>query len=259
MTYLTDIWAARYFWTHLALSDLRSRFRRSFFGVSWAVIQPLGLALLLSFVLSRIFKTDMRDSAPYVLSGIVAWEFITTTLIGGSLAFVQADAYIRQSTHPLAIYTLRTALTNGVVLVLASASLFLWVLLTTPEKIGWSWLAVLAFYPLMVLCGWAAATLLAYFAVRFRDIPHALGLLLQAVYFVSPIFFEARLFRDSGLGALVDRNPIYHFLQLIRAPLLNGSWPTLENYMFCVAFIAFLGMAAWAVGRRSERKVIFYL
>lgn len=259
MTYLAGIWDARYFWAHLALSDLRSRFRRSFFGLTWAIIQPLGLTLLLSFILSRILKVDMREYAPYVLSGIVAWEFVTATTIGGSLAFVQADAYIRQSTHPLAIYTLRTTLANCAILALASVSLFAWVLVVSPENVNVTWLAVLTFYPLMALMGWGVATFLAYFAVRFRDIPHALTLLLQVLYFVSPIFFEARLFRDSGLGLLIDWNPIYHLLQILRAPVLHGAWPTAENYTFCFICIFALGLLCCLVGRTAERKVIFYL
>ena len=44
--YAAGIWQARYFWTHLALSDLRSRWRRSFFGALWSIIQPLGMTLL---------------------------------------------------------------------------------------------------------------------------------------------------------------------------------------------------------------------
>ena len=102
---------------------------------------------------------------------------------GGSLAFVQADAYIRQTRHPLAIYTLRTALTNLVVFAFASLGLILWVLIAMPENFGWPWLAALMIYPLLLVNGWGVATLLAYFATRFRDIPHALGLILQAIWF----------------------------------------------------------------------------
>ena len=54
--YFAGIWAARYFWMHLALSDLRSRWRRSFFGVLWSILQPLTTALLLAAVLAKLFQ-----------------------------------------------------------------------------------------------------------------------------------------------------------------------------------------------------------
>ena len=259
MKYLSDIWRARYFWTHLSLSDLRYRWRGSFFGILWSIIQPLGTTLLLAIVFGKIFNSDVREYAPYILSGMIVWDFVTATVIGGSLAFVQADAYIKQSYHPLAIYTLRSTLTNLLVLILASTSLIAWVLIVMPEHFGWCWLAALLIYPIVAFIAWPMATFFAYVSTRFRDVPHALGLVLQALYFVSPIYFEAKVFRSGDLHVLVDYNPIYHMLEIIRAPLLRGEWPTVDNYIYCLGTIATMTALAWLVGRKAERSVIFYL
>jgi lipopolysaccharide transport system permease protein len=259
ISYFSRVWGARYFWVHLALSDLRSRWRRSFFGVMWSIIQPLGLTLLLSLVFSKIFNTDIVTYAPYVLSGIIVWDYIAANTVGGSLSFVQADAYIKQCNHPLAIYTLRTVVGSSIVLMLASVSLYIWVLVVMPQNFGWSWLATLTIFPVVAMIAWPVSTILAYFSTRFRDIPHALGLVMQALWFVSPVYFEAKTFQNGGLHFLVDYNPIYHILQIIRAPLLQGQWPTFENYAFSLGTALFFALIAIMVGRKSERKVIFYL
>ena len=258
-SYVNGIWSSRYFWSHLVLSDLRSRWRRSFMGMSWSVIQPLGMTILLAVVFSRLFHVDIVLYAPYILSGIIVWEFIGSSLTGGSLAYVQADAYIKQCKHPLAIYTLRLALTNLIVLCLASLVLWIWALCVLPQNFGWSWLSIVIFFPIITAIAWPLATLLAYVGTRFRDVPHAMGLVLQAVWFVSPVYFEASMFRKGGLNGLVDYNPIYHLLQIIRAPLLDGTWPTITNFMFCIATIVILTALAILVGRKAEPKVIFYL
>lgn len=258
-SYLSGIWNARYFWTHLSLSDLRSRWRRSFFGIFWSVIQPLGMTLLLSIVFGKIFKTEITGYAPYILSGMIVWEFIISTAVGGSLAFVQADAYIKQCHHPLAIYTLRTTLTNLMVLILASTSLIAWVLAVMPQNFGQSWLAAILIYPIVMLIAWPMATLLAYLGARFRDVPHALGLVFQALWFISPIYFEASVFRNGNLHVLVDYNPIYHLLEIVRAPLLHGVWPRPENFIYCFGLIAALLLLTWLIGRNAEKRVIFYL
>ncbi|MGH7740093.1 MAG: ABC transporter permease [bacterium] len=253
------MWDARYFWIHLAFADLRSRWRRSFFGMLWSVIQPLGMTLLLSFVFGRIFKSSVGEYAPYILSGMVVWEFVMSTATAGSMAFVQADAYIKQTRHPLAIYTLRTTLANLVVLLLASVGLVLWVLVTDPGRLGWCWLSALLVYPLVALAAWPLATALAYLGARFRDLPHSLGLVFQALWFVSPIYIQAKVYRGSHLGWLVDENPIYHLLEILRAPLLRGTWPHLIDFAYCLVTILVLALLAWWVGRRMEEKVIFYL
>jgi len=259
MNYFLKIWDARYFWVHLSLSDLRSRWRRSFFGILWSIIQPLGMTLLISFVFSRLFNTDITLYAPYILSGMLIWEFVMASVIGGALAFVQADAYIKQCRHPLAIYTLRTVLTNLMVLMLASLSLIGWVLIVMPQHFGWHWLGALLIYPIVALIVWPMATLFAYIGTRFRDFPHALGLIFQAMWFVSPIYFEEKFFRKGDLHMLLDYNPIYHMLEIVRAPLLKGQWPTAENYIYCFGTIIGLTLIAWLVGRSAEKKVIFYL
>ena len=67
------------------------------------------------------------------------------------------------------------------------------------------------------------------------------------------------MFREGGLNALVDYNPIYHVLQIFRAPLLEGTWPTLTNYFYPLAFSLFFVFIAWLIGRKAEARVIFYL
>ncbi|HEY1757265.1 MAG TPA: ABC transporter permease [Bryobacteraceae bacterium] len=257
--YFAGIWTARYFWMHLALSDLRSRWRRSFFGVLWSILQPLGTALLLAVVLSRLFHTDIRSYAPYIISGMLVWDFIMAVSTGGSLSFVQADAYIKHYRHPLAIYSLRTVLANLTVLALASVSMFIWAAIAQPSKIGASWLAALTVYPILLLIGWPFVTLLSYLGSRFRDLPNVMMLVLQACWFVSPVYFETSMFRQAGLGILVDDNPVFHLLQIVRAPLLQGQWPSGKDYGFCAAMAAIFTAFAWLVGRKAEKRVIFYL
>ncbi len=257
--YLKDVWTARYFWTHLTMSDLRSRWRRSFFGMFWSVIQPLGLTLLVSFVFSRIFKIDFTSYAPYILSGLIVWEFSVTCVVGGSLSFVQADAYIKQCRHPLAIYSLRTMLTALLVLIMATGPLFVWAVIAMPQNFGITWLATVLIFPILALIMWPLATLLAYIGVRFRDLPPALSLVMQALYFVSPVYFETSMFRRGGLDALVDYNPLYHVLQILRAPLLEGQFPTLNNFLYSLGTALIFTLLACLAGRKVEKEVIFYL
>jgi lipopolysaccharide transport system permease protein len=101
--------------------------------------------------------------------------------------------------------------------------------------------------------------MLGYIGARFRDVPHALGLALQALWFISPIYFEPKIFRSGGLDAMVDMNPVYHLLQIVRAPLLDEQWPTLENYGYCLSLVVILTIMALFTGLTAEKRVIYYL
>ena len=257
--YAKRIWHARHFWIYLALSDVRARWRRSYFGILWAILQPLGLTLLLSIVFSKLMGRDFITYAPYVLSGILVWELANFSANSGAVAFVQAGPYIQQCRHPLAIYTLRIVVSGLIVFSIASINLIIWSIIVFPHNINLSWIVLPTIIPILAVILWPVITLTAYISVRFRDVPHLIGLLLLALWFVSPIYFEVSMFRRGGLNILIDYNPIYHVLQILRAPLLEGVFPTIKNYVFALSTGIIFGILAWLVGRKMEKKVIFYL
>lgn len=257
--YMKDIWRTRYFWWNLAMSDLRAKWRRSYLGILWSILQPLGMTVLISIVFSKVFHADIITYLPYILSGLIVWDFIASSLTNGALAYVQADAYIKQCKTPLAIYTLRTVITQLVIMLLSSSVLIVLSAVLLPQNIGWSWLSILFFYPIIALISWPLITILAYLGVQYRDIPHAMGLVLQIFWFASPVYFEAKLFIAGGLPGLVYYNPLYHLLQLVRRPLLEGHLPSFTNYAFVFGLFIVASVIAMFIGYRMERRVIFYL
>jgi lipopolysaccharide transport system permease protein len=77
------------------------------------------------------------------------------------------------------------------------------------------------------------------------------------LFYLSPVFCPVELLRSRGLGVLVDWNPIAQFMELIRAPLLEGRPPTLWA-IGLTSFITLLTMTtAYRLLRKYERTVIF--
>jgi len=259
LTYIGKIYTTRYFWWNLALSDLRSKFRRSVLGMSWAILQPLALTLLFTFVLGRIFAVDMADYAPYVFSGIIVWEFIVSSANIGCHALLMADGYIKQCTHPLAIYSLRIVCVALINLLLAFAGFLVWVIIVKPENIGWTWLSLLFSFPIIILVVWPLAILTSFIGTRFRDFSQLIVIGMQAVWYVSPVFFQADMFRKAKIEFLVDYNPVYHLLNLIRMPTLHGQFPDLINIIFAVGTAGILWLLASLLIAKQERQMIFYL
>ena len=96
-------------------------------------------------------------------------------------------------------------------MLLASLVLLAWVAIALPSTFGWHWLAALSVYPLIVLICWPLSTIMAYVGTRYRDVPNALTLLFQAVWFVSHVYFLDSMLQSSlppdadGAGALARR------------------------------------------------------
>lgn len=217
------------------------------------------MTLLFTFVLTNIFKQPVQDTILYIYSGIICWDIIIFSSISGSMSFMNAAPYIKQFAHPIAIYPLRSILVGLINFGLAMIGLICWVLIWQPENISLSWLSLPLTFFLLLLIGWPLAILCAVIGTIFRDFSQLLTIALQALWFVSPVFFSTQVFINGGIGFLVYYNPIYHILELIRAPFLYGKFPTLINY----EVTALLIIGLWCIGilliSRFEKRIILYL
>ena len=252
--YLNRLWQLRWFLQAMAVNDLRRRFHRSWVGVFYLVIAPLAFALVLGYVFSRIFGRGFIDYVPFVLSGILVWEMVTGACTQGAHAIVGAEGYIRHYALPFALYPLRTAIAVFLQSLFALGVLVAWMLVLRPHVVNVAWLSLLATLPLLFVTTVALAVLFAVANTLSRDVAHFATIAFPAFWMISPITIPPDAYRNAGAGWLVDANPVFHLAELIRAPLLAGTWPPLHSVMIagitaCVAVAAALCAVA-ATGPR---------
>ncbi|MBI1276256.1 ABC transporter permease [bacterium] len=257
--YMQRIWGVRYFWLHLTSAELRTKYRRSMIGPMWSIIQPLAMTMLLAFVMGKLMGVPIGDYALYIFSGVVVWEYMTGSVNTGCKCLYTAAPYIKQFAHPVLIYPLRYSLAGLVNLMLASVGLIGWALVVHPENLNISWLFIPMAMVMFFLIAWPLASLCAVIATYFYDFTQLVGILMQIVYYVSPVFLKASMFEKAGIGYLLEWNPVYHLLQLLRAPLLAGEFPSLFNIGFVLATAMLLWLMTFITLRRVEQKIIFYL
>lgn len=257
--YITRIYRSRYFWWHLTLADLRAKYQRTALGLLWSIIQPLAMTLLLAFVMTNIFKQPIQDTILYIYSGIICWNIVVFASISGSMSFMNAAPYMKQFAHPIAIYPLRSVLVSLIDFGLALIGLICWILIWQPENISPSWLSLPLAILLLLLSAWPLAIICAVIGTIFRDFSQLLTIALQALWFVSPVFFATQVFINGGIGFLVYDNPIYHILELIRAPFLHGQFPTLINYGVVIISMVGLWCIAILLLSHFEKRIILYL
>lgn len=258
--YVYKLYKTRYFWTHLVRSELKNKFRRSKLGILWTFMNPLLLTLLMSTVFGAVFNMSFSDYAPYVLSGLIVWELISGSFIGGGHSIMTGEQYIRQFNHPITIYTLRSALVFTVTFLIAMMSLAIWMIFINPANLIIGLITLPLTTLLYFLMSWAITTIAGYTNTKYRDYPQVMALIIQGIWYVSPVFFKKEMFTSNpALKSLFDLNPITHILALIREPFLYGVAPNLINYGFTIGTIFVLGIIAIWVNNRNQKNVIFYL
>ncbi|GAC41578.1 permease component [Paenibacillus popilliae ATCC 14706] len=170
------------------------------------------------------------------------------------------EQYIRQFNHPISIYTLRSALVFTVTFVIAMTSLSMWMLVISPQNVVLGVITLPLTTLLYFFLSWAITTIAGYSNTKYRDYPQVMALVIQAVWYVSPVFFKKEMFTSNpALEVLFNLNPITRILNLIRAPFLYGEMPSGVDYLFTLSTIAVLTVIAVYVNRKNQDKVIFYL
>lgn len=231
---ISDGWKQRGLWTTIGLHDIRQRYRRSVIGPFWITISMGIMIGALGLLYGQIFKIDIAEYLPYLAAGLFAWGLISNLVIEGCQAFNSGEHLIKQLSAPLSIHVYRVLWSN----LLTSAHnvwIFVAVALWFKVGVGWSLLLIFPALLLILINGMWIGILFGLLSARFRDIPMTISSIVQVMFFMTPIIWKPDML--PGRTFLLDANPFYHFVEILRAPLL-GEVPSIENWVAAVLISA---------------------
>lgn len=229
-------------WSYLALQEMIGRYRRSLLGPLWIAGGLLTTAASLTLVFGGLFRQPLREFLPFVMSGVMAWTVISLPISEGPDMFVSAAGTIKTVPFPFMFYTFRQIARS---LILLGHNLIVYTLsvLFVAGLIGFHWTFVpgliLAYMFVLV---WSPVVGLA--ASRFRDLRFLMPYLGSILFFLTPIFWKADGLKGPR-AAIIEFNPFYHVIELIREPLL-GHAANLQHWTSTVAVIL-IGFVVWLV------------
>lgn len=257
--YFSGIWCRRYFWLSLFQLDLHTRYKHSVLGIGWSLLQPLAMTAVLCVAFQKIFSVNLREYAPFVLSGMAIWNFITSVTVEGCQSLYAGEKYIRTHSAPMAIYSLRTLMSVvfHFVLILIVAMAVTFFLNGIPSALSLA--SLVPSLALLFLFGWATTTIFGFANVYFPDTMHFSQVGLQLLFYLTPIFYPPQLIEKAGFSAVLRFNPLGSFVELIRAPILYNTLPTVSCYAIASTTVILMILLAMTIVSRCEKQVIFYM
>lgn len=260
-SYVSRIYQLRYFWMSLVRNDLVNRYRRSFLGILWSLVRPIGMTVVLCVVFSTLLHVDLYKYAPFIFVSISLWQYLVEAMTSGCTSYIAAAPYIRQQAVPLAIYPLRVVLGSG----FHTGIAFLMAIVLAGSLQGGlpQPLVFLSMIPgliLLFMLGFFLAIICGITHTYFPDTQHFLEIMLQVLYYLTPIMYRADSFQDrANLARFVKYNPLTSVLEMIRRPLLDGEYPEPFHFAMAFGFVACVGVVAWIVLRKGERSLVFWV
>jgi len=222
---LRELWAYRELAFFLALRDLQLRYKQTFFGVAWAVIQPLATALVFSLFLGRLagVPSDGFPFVPFVFAGLVPWLYVSTGVTAAANSLVQHRSLVEKVYFPRLLAPLAAVL-PGLLDMAISLALMGVIMAVTGVGPGLG----LVTLPLWILAAVAVAAavgiLLSALNVLYRDVQFALTFVLQVWLFASPVVFPSSIVHGDA-KFLFALNPMVGVIDGFRWALIDD--PTL--------------------------------
>ncbi len=237
--------------------DVAQRYRRSKVGAFWITISVGVMIGTISFLFGALFRVPLQEFLPFVAIGLILWTFMASTVNEGCTAFIESSGIILQVRLPLFTHVMRVLWRNLIILghnLIIIPIVFLGVQLA-PDP---AWLlAIPGFVLLLFNLSWVALVL-AILSARFRDITQAMQNVMQIAFFLTPIMWMPNSISDRVPPAVLELNPFFHLISLVRDPLL-GHVPAAATWLVGLG----LGLLGWLLAGtilgRFSRRVPYWL
>ena len=216
-----ELWQYRELFYFFTWRDIKVKYKQTFLGVAWVLLQPLAMMLLFTFIFSKTLKLDFSLNIPYpvfVLSGIIIWNLFNGSVSHAGESMIQNAAIIKKIYFPRLIIPCSAILGN--LFDFAIAVIIFIVISFIYRPLQWS--AVFYFPAAVLLCllaAFGAGSFLSALNVKFRDFRYALPFLLQLLFFASQIIYPFNYFQKKEWKYLLALNPVNGVIELFRVPL----------------------------------------
>ena len=231
----------------LTSRELRLRYQGSVFGWAWSLARPLALGLILSFALGKVLGTGI--TAEFLLAGLFPWFWFQSSVQAAAGTFVGNGGLLKKVRFPRAVLPASVVLGNTLQFLLALPVLAGFLLANDYEPSA-EWLALPLVFALQLFLTLGIAVFVASVTVFFRDLEHISEVLLNLLFYATPIIYAADRVPESYTWVL-RINPLAPLAEGWRDILLDGRWPT-SDLWYSAAWTVVVGAGAWFVFRRTE-------
>lgn len=268
---LPDLIANRGLLRDVVWKELRARYRNAMMGFLWAVLQPVLMMLILTFVFKYLLGERLAAKGlpsesmtpEFLLCGIVAWQFLSMAMMSGTNSLIESGELIKKVHFPREIIPIAAVVNCLVNLVIG----FVTLLVVLCALRGISALGVgLLYVPFLFMIQFAMAIglalLLSALNVYYRDVAYMIDVMLAFGFYATPIFYPPSMV-SHRLGAVAFQiymlNPMANLITAYREALLDNHFAEPLLWIRPLAFACVVVLAGAYVFRRNAPTFADYL
>lgn len=236
--------------------DFQTRYRKSFLGVLWSLLNPLLTMLVMTLVFSYLFRFDIPNFPVYLLSGQIIFGFYTESTTRSMGAVIANESIIKKVYVPKYIFPLSNVLSS---LVNLAFSLIAFIIVFVATRAPYHSTILLIPIPIVYIFVFSLgiAMLLSSMTVFFRDLTYLYGIFVTLLSYLTPLFYPAKIIPEWA-QPFMGLNPLYHYVTYFRSLALDGVVPGLWENIVCIGFaLAALCVGAYVFVSKQDKYILY--
>jgi lipopolysaccharide transport system permease protein len=268
--YLNPVTFVGHLWQHRSLiwqftrREVEGRYRSSALGIVWSFVNPLALLLVYTFVFGVVFKQrwagrtdDLTQFGLLLFAGMAAYGIFSDCVSRAPSLIVANPNYVKRVVFPLELLppsVLGAALFHAAI----SLAVLLLVDLVLGGMPRWQWLMIPVLVLPAIMLSLGLLWFLSSLGVFIRDLGYATALVVQILFFLTPIFYPVELIPEP-FRLVVRLNPLASVVTAVRAAIFPGlptAWLDLGLAGLVGLMVMLFGYAWFMRTRRAFGDVI---
>lgn len=242
----------------LIRQQLVLRYRRTFFGYFWTLMNPLLTMGASTIIFGTLFKADIKTFAVYLFAGFIPWNCFNNILIQTSNSLLANEGLMKKIACPKIVFPISVSISVLIDSFLSFIALFLLMLLIQP-LFSWALVFIPIAFLLIYFFSIGIALILSILTVYFRDLQYVVTIFLQVFFFFTPVVYRSDSLGSGLVARLMSLNPLNIFIELMRLPLIDHIFPDLS----IIATALLLSISSFIFGlyifKKYEKTLIYRL
>jgi ABC-2 type transport system permease protein len=248
-----------YLLQNMVSRDLKIRYKRSFLGYAWTMLNPLMHTVVFTIVFSTIFRFEMKDYVVYFLSAYLIWSFFAQTTLGAALCILQNAELLKKVYVPKKVFVFSTVISGLVHLAFAFlplAGLMCFTVRDFPPISSLLFVPIALLYAVVFTSG--VSFILAAMGTFFHDVIEVYRVILMPWMYLTPIIYPMNIVPEK-FAPLIQLNPMFHIIQCFGTPIYGGRPPDPAHVVYGgLAALAVL-IVGYTLFSRLEKSFVYYL
>lgn len=247
----------RFLLEELVKRDFDRKYKGSFFGAAWSVLNPLMMLLIMRVVFGHFFGSAIPHFTTYLFCGTIIFNFFSESSSEGLMALVGNAHIFAKVNVPKYLFLLSK---NAQTLINFVITLCVFFLFCALDGIIFTWRLFALLYPIVMLVVFnlGVGFLLSAFYVFFRDMQYLWAVLTQFLLYVSAVFYSIDTFPAPIRNAFL-LNPVYLFIRYFRKVVIDAAIPSLGfHVLMAIDALLVLLLGIW-IYRKYDTEFLYYL